>query len=129
MTKEVASLTAASPQKQQPNAAPSASPWKKPQRPMLKVGKSLKRKSDIFNNSASCGSALNESSHYNSFSGSQQLNSGADDHQLKEQSPKRKSLFNRFSINNSGNLSFGFGSTRSPRNNDSISEVHYIQIK
>jgi hypothetical protein len=98
----------ASPQKQQQNAPPP-SPWKKPRGvTLLKGTKSLKRKSDIFNNSG-----LNNSQ--NSF-----VQDGHADEHMQEQSPKRKTFANRFSINTS-NLSFGFN-TQSPRN-DSITEV------
>ena len=82
-------------------APPPQSPWKKPKGvTLLKSNKSLKRKSDMFNNSG-----LNNSD----FHSPQTSFSCQPD--IEEQSPKNRkiSLFNRFSISkNSLNLSYGF---------------------
>ena len=96
-----------------PQKIPPQSPWKKPRVSLLKT-KSIKRKSDIFN--------LNGSTNVSSLSNNNSLiqNENSD-----EQTPKtRKTIFNRCSISNNSNFSFGFNKSPSNTiNNISSNEV------
>jgi hypothetical protein len=102
-----------SPQKQMPQ-----SPWKRPNRVSLSKAKSIKRKSELmFGSAANC--SLNDSSALNSSDSSFRFDSnennpdGSESQQHPQLAKTRKTLFNRFSINTSLNLSYGFGSNSS----------------
>jgi hypothetical protein len=100
MSNDVQSTTF-SPQKPMPQ-----SPWKKPNRVSLSKAKSLKRKSELLAN-------LNDSNSSNSsFKLDPNENNPIDGELDNQKQPKtRKTIFSRFSINNTSlNFSYGFGS-------------------